>query len=119
MHLINNHVGFQHDCGATANILPVNAYKQIANNPAHWQAKHNMTKTLLVFSKTTLKTLGTVTFKTVNPRNDEALTLDFLLLWEKAIWPYEVHKQFNSSSSPLLTQTTQYRLIALLYTMTS
>ena len=35
MHLINNHVRFQLDCGATINILPVNAYKQIANNPAH------------------------------------------------------------------------------------
>jgi len=35
MHLINNHVRFQLDCGATINILPVNTYKQIANNPAH------------------------------------------------------------------------------------
>ena len=35
-----------------------------------------------MFNKTTLKTLGTVKVNTVNPKNDEALTLEYVVVKE-------------------------------------
>ena len=81
MRLINHYVRFQLDCGATVNILPVDEYKQIANDPA-LDRLNNTTKTLQMFNKTTLKALGTASFETVNPKNGEALTREFVVVKE-------------------------------------
>ena len=84
MRLINNHFRFQLDYSATVNIVPVDEYERIANDPA--LDKLNNPKMLQMFNKTTLKTLGTVNFEIVNPRNDEALTLEFVFV--KSHMPY-------------------------------
>ena len=62
MPLINHYVRFQLYCGATVNILPVNEYKQISNDPA-LDRLNNTTKTLQMFNKTTLKALELLALK--------------------------------------------------------
>ncbi|EDO28761.1 predicted protein [Nematostella vectensis] len=74
MQLRDEQVKFQLDCGATVNILPIDKYVQIFNDPSHARLKKT-NKTLQMFNKTELKPIGTVKIESVNPKNEDAILL--------------------------------------------
>lgn len=89
-------VKFQLDCGATVNILPVDEYKQAMNDPALNRLTQT-NKTLQMFNKTQLKSLGVAKIETVNPKNDDSLKLEFVVVKEghTAILSAQAIQQFQ------------------------
>ena len=59
MHLRDQRIKFQLDCGATVNILPVDIYQKIFNDPQLARLEKTSTK-LQMFNKTELTPLGSV-----------------------------------------------------------
>lgn len=64
MHLRDERVKFQLDCGATVNILPLDVYQQIYHDPqmTRLQPSHTI---LVMFNKSELKPLGRVKVQTL------------------------------------------------------
>ena len=79
MHLRDQHLKFQLDCGATVNILPGDVYQKAFNDPQLARLKKTTTK-LQMFNKTELTPLGSVKVETLNPKNEEILMLEYLVV---------------------------------------
>lgn len=72
MHLRDQRLKFQLDCGATVNILPIDIYQKVFNDKQLARLKKATTK-LQMFNKTELTPLGSVKVETLNPKNEEVL----------------------------------------------
>ena len=79
MHLRDQRLKFQLDCGPTVNILPVDIYQKVFNDPQLARLKKTTTK-LQMFNKTELTPLGSVKVETLNPKNEEILMLEYLVV---------------------------------------
>ena len=78
--LNNLPVQFQINCGATVNILPVDRYQHIFNDPTlqlHEEAK----TTLVMFHNTEMKPLGKISVQTTNPKNHKSYLVTTWLFW--------------------------------------
>ena len=67
MQLRDEQIQFQLDCGATANILPLDNYQQVFHDPSLSRLQPT-NKTLRMFNQTELKPLGTVKIETPNSK---------------------------------------------------
>ena len=74
-------VTFQLDCGATVNILPVDIYQQIFNDPQMKRLQHTQT-TLVMFNKSELQPLGYVKVETLNPKNEQCFLTEYTVVPE-------------------------------------
>ena len=74
---------FQLDCGATVNILPVEIYQQIFNDPQMRGVQSKQT-TLVVFNESELESLGCVRAGKLNLKNEECFVTENTLS-QKAI----------------------------------
>ena len=79
MHLRDQRLKFQLDCGATVNILPVDRYRKVFNDPQLARLNKTTTK-LQMFNKTELTPLGSVNVETLDPKNEEILMLEYLVV---------------------------------------
>lgn len=80
MHLRDQRLKFQLDCGATVNILPIDIYQKIFNDPQLARLKKKTTTKLQMFNKTELTPLGSVKVETLNPKNEEVLISEYLVV---------------------------------------
>ncbi|KAK3714128.1 hypothetical protein QZH41_002780 [Actinostola sp. cb2023] len=81
----NSIIKFQLDCGATVNILPSDLYIDIFGDHEYKLLKKHDTK-LLMFNKTELNTIGTISVVTANPKNGQQYKIEFVIT-EKGLKP--------------------------------
>ena len=81
MHLRDVTVTFQLDCGATVNILPLDIYQQIFNDPQMKRLQHTQT-TLVMFNKSELQPLGYVKVETLNSKNEQCFLREYTVVPE-------------------------------------
>ena len=74
-------VTFQLDCSAAVNILPVDIYQQIFNDPQMKRLQHSQT-TLVMFNKSELEPLGYVKVETLNPKNEQCFLTEYTVVPE-------------------------------------
>ncbi|KAK2551343.1 hypothetical protein P5673_027739 [Acropora cervicornis] len=81
IHLRDVTVTFQLDCGATVDILPVDIYQHIFNDPQMKRLQHTQT-TFVMFNKSELQPLGYVKVETLNPKNEQCFLTEYTVIPE-------------------------------------
>ena len=96
MHLRDETVKFQLDCGATVNILPLDIYQQIYRDPQMTRLQPSHTN-IVVFNKSELKPVGRVKVETLNPKNEQCLLTEYTVVpsGHTALLGAETVQQFN------------------------
>lgn len=79
MVLKETQVKFQLDSGATVNILPVEIYQEVQNDPELKHLKNTQT-TLVMLNNSELEPLGTVELQTRNPKNGECYLMEYTVV---------------------------------------
>ena len=72
---------FHLNCGATVNILPVDIYQPIFNDPQMKRLQCTQT-TLVVFNESELEPLGYVMVGKLNPKNEECFLTEHIVVPE-------------------------------------
>ncbi len=81
MRLGNETINFQLDSGSTVNILPIDVYKKAVHDSQGTQLQSSKA-TLVMFNKSELKPLGSIKLETVNPRNNQVMCIEFVVVSE-------------------------------------
>lgn len=79
MHLRDQRLKFHLDCGAIVNMLPVDIYQKVFNDPQLARLRKTTTK-LQMFNKTEFIPLGSVKVNTLNPKNEEIVIMKYLVV---------------------------------------
>ena len=78
MQLHDESVSFQIDSGSTVNILPENIFKSVF--PDQSSRLHECKSTLIMFSRSELKPLGSVNIETLNPKNSQIHNIEYVVV---------------------------------------